>query len=1033
MRGHWIKESVLANTFTISFAFRACWLALAVLLAPWFGSTVAATRLDPEVEQSFQLAAGSYERGQWEDAVAGFEAIIQQHGGTTEADVAHFFLGEAQMQRQEFRAAYLAWQNYLQRLPNHEFSARATFRMGEAAMRMEHTSQAIRLLEDFIEDHPRDPLVSFAMTYLGQMRLNRNEPQLAQRVFEMALHLQPNGHIGNQCRFGLARSLQLQGDHAGALRFFDFIVREPDNVLAGEARLQSGVIEFARQEFDQAAKHLTAIDLTNESTQTRGEASYWLGRVAIERDSFDLATEHFANIPFDQIDPDLAAAAQYDGAIAAIHAGDDARADTWLNQLISNDRDASLTDKARRLQVQIAQRANDSDRVIRLTNQLSESPDNDHLRDEALASIGQAAYAESNYQRTIDVFSKLLTRPNRIKRTKAKNLTQRSTWAYYQALGHLGLSEYRNAESLLRSIDTEALAKSTEPQAKSLLPLVHFAMGTSLFSQQKYAATIESYENLAIDSNDDPNARQARLELTLAYARTDRWAEARESFEQWASDQKRSATVGDTAQLLAAIARESAINSPDLDIAYWYSVMAREGNEPAVRATGLSAVVWHQLDAGDLTAANQTFETLIGNFPKHPLSADAGIAIAKHFEDQHDYAEAADRYRSVSQHFTNTKIGRTALLRRGYALQKIKSRMSLTEARQVLEQWLATANKHEDQAPLIAEALYQLAWICTDLGDNVARDAHFEKIANAHPDSKYWPDAAFRVSRGLIARREFTHAAKLLEQLTDAKKSPQRIRERSMFLRGQIEAKQQNWIAAEQTFSDLAGLTNDPTLRAKANYWLAETHYRQGKFTVARQLLTDLNESPRPALASIQPWIALRLAQSIGKAEDWGAASKVAADALASWPSFSKAYEYQFLVARELEDAGKLQEAITGYKVVIDSPRGGSTETAAIAQWRIGEIRFHQERYTDAIAAYYRVDSLFGYPRWRSASLLQAGKCQEHLQNWAHAEKLYRQLLSLFPNSDLASDAKARLVNLGSIAARTTKVQSESSDQTSKR
>jgi TolA-binding protein len=49
--------------------------------------------------------------------------------------------------------------------------------------------------------------------------------------------------------------------------------------------------------------------------------------------------------------------------------------------------------------------------------------------------------------------------------------------------------------------------------------------------------------------------------------------------------------------------------------------------------------------------------------------------------------------------------------------------------------------------------------------------------------------------------------------------------------------------------------------------------------------------------------------------------------------------------------------------------------------------------------------------------LLQAGKCQEHLENWKHAEKLYRQLLKLFPDNELAADAQDRLTRLQSIAS----------------
>ena len=88
------------------------------------------------------------------------------------------------------------------------------------------------------------------------------------------------------------------------------------------------------------------------------------------------------------------------------------------------------------------------------------------------------------------------------------------------------------------------------------------------------------------------------------------------------------------------------------------------------------------------------------------------------------------------------------------------------------------------------------------------------------------------------------------------------------------------------------------------------------------------------------------------------------------------------------------------------------SETAAMAQWMIGETFMHQKRYAEAAAEYFRVVSLYPHPRWQAASLLQAGRCYERRQQPQEAVGLYRQLLKKYPETDFASEARARLMTL---------------------
>ena len=125
------------------------------------------------------------------------------------------------------------------------------------------------------------------------------------------------------------------------------------------------------------------------------------------------------------------------------------------------------------------------------------------------------------------------------------------------------------------------------------------------------------------------------------------------------------------------------------------------------------------------------------------------------------------------------------------------------------------------------------------------------------------------------------------------------------------------------------------------------------------------------------------------------------------------------MIARGLEAEGLLDDARLEFEKVIASPTGGETETAAHSQWRIGETYFHQENFKSAIAEYYKVDSLYAYPKWRAAALIQAAKCQEHLSNPKNAMKLYRQLLVRYPDSEFAKEARGRMSKIDSAEFKT--------------
>jgi TolA-binding protein len=155
--------------------------------------------------------------------------------------------------------------------------------------------------------------------------------------------------------------------------------------------------------------------------------------------------------------------------------------------------------------------------------------------------------------------------------------------------------------------------------------------------------------------------------------------------------------------------------------------------------------------------------------------------------------------------------------------------------------------------------------------------------------------------------------------------------------------------------------------------------------------------------------IPLRRAQVLAHQKQWAAAYALATPIAEKYPGFTQQYEVDYLIGRCLSNQAKFRDAREAYQRVVDSPFGAKTETAAMAEWMIGESYFHQKDYDNAIRAYDRVELLYDFPQWQAAALLQAGKCLELQSKWSDAGERYAQVVQDYPDTTFKEEAARRL------------------------
>lgn len=962
------------------------WLGLLILL-----SFCAHLRGQSAADQ-YSIAAGFYSRGQWSEAITGFEQLIAQHPTTDYAKEGFFFLGESQLQTENYNYAKIAYQKFLLHQPASKFAERASFRLGEVAYRSDDP-QTTTLLEMFIRNNRNSELVQFAASYLGETRLKRAEPQLAMRVFETALQDFPESAMANGYRMGIAKSLQMQNRHPEALEYYEYLATDGGPEFQSEIHLQLGLLHFSERSWQVAVDNLQLVQKTEAvDPQMAVEATYWIGRCYLEMGKPLDAIDQFKTLSPEEISEKLGPAVYFDGAVAWARSGRNPEALLWLGQVRELWPNSQWADDALQMEIDIAQRNEQFELALELSELFVENHPHSPLLPNVQESLGRIRYDRKDYAGAIRLFNDLLKKPIR-QPTDKKAIQQRATWMYLVGLSHLGLKEYESAVAMLSRLPVQ-----TE---RSFGSAVAIARATAKSAVGDYKSAAIDYEDYLLNEPNGSEVARALSELAICNVELKNWSGANDSFAKLQANYPQSEYIEKTAAFMA----NSAYQAQEFTTAnQMYEAMIAPENDPDVIAKGLAGLGWVYHKRGDSKRALQYFDRILTEYPDTDFAVDAAMARAKQLEDDSQYVEAAKTYSLVSAKANQTELANIARLRIAHCMQKVGGANNLNAAKVALTEYLASDSNKDN----VDEAIYQLAWVYKDLNLEGQGFSRFAEIATNYPDSKYWADAAYRVAEDKFQNKQYAEAQTLVTQLVGRVKEKE-ILARAIFMNGQIAAMNNQWQHVQTTMTALIERTDDKGIYAKANYWLAESLYQQKRFSDSADIFGQLIEKTDLLDRKIWPWVALRFSQCRAKLDDWSVVYDNSNAAKTKYPQFTKNYEHDYLIGRSLEIEGRLDEAREQYTAVVQSNTGGNTETAAKAQWRIGETYFHQEEYENAIRAYYKVDSLFSYEKWRTVAIYEAGKCQEHLGHWNKAVILYKQLIQDFPECEFVDEAQKRL------------------------
>jgi len=1015
----------------------------------------------------FYLAEALLQSGETARAEARFRQYLQRQPEGKFARAALFRAGEAAYLTENTDRAETDLARFLKQYPGDKLNAYVLPYLGDLAMGADQPEAAARYfrraLGDFPKEHLRDDCrfgLARALEKLGQ----------ANKAAELYSEVAGNqgSALSDDAQFHLGVLLFARGRFAQAEDTFGAFERDHlDSRWRPRARLGRGWALMKLGKLDQASELLARI---TADEQVGAEARYWMAMIDRDQQRWSQAAQRLLEAAeAAPADHPLRAEMHFYAADSLLRAGDIRAAAGQFEQVVAlaenHSQEAGWLDDAVRGKIQVALEAGNHEVVEQQGRHFEQRFPDSPLLGDVRQMLARALIEQRKYQEAVDLLVPLADAPI----TDQRGLEQR----YLLATARKGLGQLEEALADLQPIlkataddpgaattvaegtSGESAQKhgSAAPNAAELRTDAHLLAGMTLLAMERYADAVTLLEDYLAtataqadpaDGVDPSGIVRARGALAICLARTGQLNRAKDLFVTLRESESPRRLLVPVVEQLAEAAYAAGDHGWSTELFDW---LRRQANNDPVRQKGISGLAWSQMKAGKLEEAARTFGQLLDANPSATLAAEAALARGRIFQQLDKLDAAVGMYDLVIQQYPKSDQYAEALL------AAARLRHQLQQDREAAGLYTLLSECFPN-LPEMDTVLYEWSWVRWDLGESTAADELLEKLRREHPNSNYWADATYRLASRAFATEHYDKAEKLAAEVVRAWKNPTAVRpnpirsgsggasagdanpgaapldepeapsvgdelaEHASYLMARVAATRAadngNWDLVRQRFQRFLDDFPESPMRLIAEFWVAETLYRQQRYEPAAERFSRL---ARQIEGRDEAWLAmipLRHAQLLAHQRRWREARDVAAGISKRFPNFQQQYEAEYVIGRALAAMAELEDAREAYRRVLESPTGGQTETAAMARWMIGETYFHQKKYDAAMREFLRLEILHDFPKWQAAALLQAGKCRELLGEPDRAAELYREVLTKYKQTEFAQRADQRLRQLQS-------------------
>ena len=896
---------------------------------------------------------------------------------------------------ERYDEAVAAYRRLLESCDDGSLHTDTRMRLGDLMIRLDRHAEAVESFALALTSAETAEERAYALFRQGYALVRSERPGEAATTYEQLLTEYPESRYTAEATLASAQSTYRSGDMELAAERFEKVLAWSDAESATEAahwltriRLSQGEVEQARdvaqRQIEAGATGAFAMALKLDL----GEA------LSMQPDTVPQSLERFEQAYREAPDDPLASRALYNAAFSALQSSQGSRAFTLADEFLARFPDDVL------------------------------AADVKFIAAEGRLAVGRHDEAATIYTELVQETAGLVQETAGLLQETAGDVrVQRPRWVLRAATAMNAAQRYDETVELLeRELESQNLVQPAE-QAQA-----NFLLGQAHRLQQRHAEAASAFQVSASAGDVWAGSAQAALlaaQSLLAAQQRDAAAAQWESIlEQYPQTQAADRARYQLAQLAGREQDyDSAVES--------YDEILASAKDPALRPYALYGRGWSLMQRGDHATAIESLDQALREADAdHAIREDALLARGISRRNVGELAGAREDLEALLQQQPEGIMLGNAL----YELALVEQQARLPAA---AAEHLRRLRNDVDDFPEMDRVRYELAWSLRDAGDEEGAAAEFSALIEHHPENVLVGEAAYFLGQRLYVEQSWQEAAARFEVAAARSDDPE-LAEKSLYRLGWSKFKLGAFEAAAATFRRQAASFPEGDLLLDAWMMIGESEFKQERFEAAldaythgRQMLRDGSDSAATlrdnAERLVREVILLHGGQSAAQLGQFEDAIEWFDELRERFPATAYLAQVFYETGYAYQQTGDDERALRLFGEVANNYRN---EVAARARFMIGEIKFGDGRYEEAIPEFQRVMFGFGAEQapdeiknWQVKSGFEAGRCSEALMQNAKSDAakrrsrelaltFYQYVVDKHPDHELAGKSRQRIEGL---------------------